>query len=148
MGTFLRYLLSLGMHIAWHKQGKRGSVPPLRMPIGKNKGKTVPLPQIQPWQIMAALWLAGRIWSLYGARFKQKLRTAKHPLAGHLHDLLPDTADAANSAPTAVTPALPARPAPQYHTQPLGGDPAGMNGGSPSSNLPAGSVLTGLRGTG
>lgn len=146
MGTFLRYLISLAMHIAWQRSGKGGSVPPLRMPVGKNKGRTVPLPAIAPWQIMAALWIAQKIWSLYGHVFKEKLRNARHPLAGHLHDLIPDPPmpQGGNSRPATltVTPSSStSRPAPQYHTQPLAGDTAGSGSGP----LPAGSVLSGLR---
>jgi hypothetical protein len=149
VGTFLRYLISLGMHIAWQRAGKGGSVPPLRMPAGKNKGKTVPLPNIAPWQIMAALWLAQKIWSIYGHTFKAKLRDHKHPLAGHLYDLIPDPpgTPGGNTNPATITVApnsSTSRPAPQYHTQPLAGDPA-TNGSGP---LPAGSVLSGLRNAG
>lgn len=161
MGTFLRYLLSLGIQLAWQRSGRGGAIPPIRMPFGRNKGKTMPLPIIGPWQMMAAMWIIQRVWKMYGNQIKDRLSNGDNPLLGHLHDLLPDTPGArpsnastssatassasAQQASTAPTPAP--RPAPQYHTQPLS-TAAQANGAKSTSTapLPSGSVLNGLRG--
>jgi hypothetical protein len=148
VGTFLRYLMAFGVQMAWQKTGKGSATPPMRMPFGKHKGKS--LPMIGPWQMMIALWLGRQIWAIYGDQVKSKLQNATHPVAKHVGGLLPDTGSTpAMPAPAAMptsqappgtgsTPSMP-RPAPQYGTQQL--DPA-QNG---SGDLPPGSILSGLR---
>ena len=172
MGTFLRYLISLGIQLAWQRSGRSGATPPIRMPFGRNKGKSMPLPIIGPWQMMAAMWIIRRIWSMYGHQIKDRLGSTGNPLVGHLRDLLPDTpgapassastpststpssgAQQATAQPTGSQQASPppppaARPAPQYRTQPLS-SAANTNSTSPTDTapLPSGSVLNGRRGT-
>jgi hypothetical protein len=152
MGTFLRYLMAFGMQLAWQKTGKGGATPPMRMPFGKHKGKSLPI--IGPWQMMIALWLGRQIWAIYGNQVKEKLQNASHPVARHVGGLLPDTGSTPAAPPSAASPSSQAAPAagsipgvphsvshapPQYGTQQL--DPA-QNG---SGSLPPGSVLSGLR---
>jgi hypothetical protein len=149
VGTFLRYLMAFGVQLAWQKTGKSGATPPMRMPFGKNKGKSVPLPIIGPWQMMIALWLGRQIWAVYGNQVKEKLQNASHPVARHVGGLLPDSGSTPAASPAVSPPhqaapvagSTPAtsRPAPQYGTQQL--DPA-QNG---SGNLPPGSILSSLR---
>jgi hypothetical protein len=140
VGTLLRYLMAFGVQLAWQKTGKSGATPPMRMPFGKNKGKSVPLPVIGPWQMMIALWLGRQIWAIYGNQIKSKLQNTAHPVAKHVGGLLPDV----GTSPAGSTPGTQSRPAPQYGTRQL--DPAtsdaGQNG---SGNLPPGSILNSLR---
>ena len=148
MGTFLRYLMAYGVQLMWQRSGKSGVTPPMRMPFGKNKNKPAAIPIIGPWQMMIAMWLGRQIWSIYGNQVKTKLRQTNHPIAHHVHDLLPDTGKPTQSTSAQNTPA-PAKPvsaitpaprvAPQYGTQVLGDT---QNG---SGNLPPGSVLSSLR---
>jgi hypothetical protein len=126
------------------------------VPAGRNKGKTLPLPVIAPWQMMAALWIARRIWTMYGGQVKNRLRDVKHPLAGQIHDLLPDTGNAnsgsASTPATAQAPVQPQptssapQPAPQYQTQPLSSVTASNGNSHATTKLPSGSILSGLRG--
>lgn len=168
MGTLIRYLISFGLQLAWQRAGKGGATPPMRMPFGKNRGKTVPLPILGPWQMMVAMWLARRVWDSYGTQIKDKVRNVQHPLAGHINDFLSGTPSGASqntphpspntpnvqqstpaqSTPAATSPAPPAaapRPTPKYGTQRLD-DTAAQSGSTPSSPLPPGSILSGLRG--
>lgn len=153
MGTFLRYLMAYGMQLAWQRSGKSGATPPVRMPFGRNKNKSLPLPIIGPWQMMIAMWLARQVWAIYGNQVKSKLLQTNNPVANHVHNLLPDTGAApsrstpaptpvpAASTPTATPPSTPApRSVPQYGTQVLDDT---QNG---SADLPPGSVLSSLRG--
>ena len=148
MGTFLRYLMAYGMQLVWQRSGKSGATPPMRIPFGKNKNKQLPLPVIGPWQMMIGMWLIRQIWAIYGNQVKSKLNQTNHPIAKHVHNLLPDTGTSANQGASAqVAPAQPVaaqsapapRPTPQYGTQVLTDSPNG------SGNLPAGSVLSSLR---
>ncbi len=150
MGTFLRYLMAFGVQMAWQKTGKGGATPPMRMPFGKKKGQSLPMPIIGPWQMMIALWLGRQIWAVYGNQVKSKLQNAAHPVAKHVGGLLPDTGSTPSVATPMVNPATqppsaaastPSAPraTPQYGTQQL--DPT-QNG---SGDLPPGSVLSGLR---
>lgn len=84
MGAFWRYVMSLALHLAWHKAGKRGPVPPVR--IGKGP---VNLPIIGPWQMMIALWVLRKFWESYGNDVKSRVDRLDHPLARKLNDLIP-----------------------------------------------------------
>lgn len=149
MGTFLRYLLSFAVQLAWQRSGRGGAVPPVRLPLGKNKGKTLPLPIIAPWQIMAVLWLGNKIWARYGDHITQQLDQHKDVLLDRLDRVVLGHSKSSSVTPgslstgaSSITP--PAHPATQYHTQPLDDS---QKGSTPSPNLPAGSVLSSLRGT-
>lgn|GEM_PF-4210838 len=150
MSTFLKYLMAFGVQALMQRTGKHGAVPPMRIPFGKNKGQSVPLPVIGPWQMMIAMWVARQIWTVYGDDVKAKLKRAKHPLVKHVGTLLPTTGKTpvpatATPAPAASTPSptpAAAPPPPQYGTRPLD---TPTNGGSNSGNLPPGSLLNSLR---
>lgn len=152
MSTFLRYLMAFVVQLAWQRTGKHGAIPPMRMPFGKNKGQSVPLPIIGPWQMMIAMWVARQIWTVYGDNVKAKLKHAKHPLVKHVGTLLPDTGKTpapasgkqqTSAAPSpATTPAAASPPPPQYGTRPLD---TSTNGNHDSGNLPPGSLLNSLR---
>jgi len=141
--------MAYGVQLMWQRSGKSGATPPMRLPFGKNKNKPLSLPVLGPWQMMIAMWLGRQIWSIYGDQVKSKLRQTNHPIANHVHDLLPDTGKTSNqstpaaavSASPVTTPSTPApRQTPQYGTQVLTDT---QNG---SGNLPPGSVLSSLRG--
>ena len=157
MATLFRYLMAYAVQLAWQRAGKGGATPPVRMPFGKNKGKSLPMPMLGPWQMMILMWLGRQIWAIYGNQVKSKLRDINHPVTKHIGQILPDTGTAPqpgtpNAASQAGSPpapqassagsAPPARPAAHYGTQVL--DP-NSNG---SGNLPPGSVLNSMRGTG
>jgi hypothetical protein len=146
VGTLLRYLISFGMHLAWHRSGKSGT-PPLRVPFGKGKGG--PLPAIAPWQLMAAMWLAQRIWARYGDDIQHKLDESKDALLDRVDNVVRGGLGTGNApAHKSSTPApniLAPRAAPNYQTQVL--DSGNQSVSTPSSPLPPGSVLSGLRGT-
>ena len=152
MGTFLRYLLSFAVQTAWQRAGSKGAIPPMRMPIGKNKGKLIALPIFGPWQMMIAMWLIRQVWAVYGSQVKARLRSTNHPVANHVGKLLPDPdlgQTAANSPAAGAPSAAPAsagstpapRPAAQYGTQVLSDSDSDDNTGT----LPPGSVLSSLR---
>lgn len=147
MGTLIRYLISFGMQMAWHRSGKSGT-PPLRMPFGKNKG---PLPIFAPWQIMAAMWLGQRIWARYGDDIQQRFEQSKDVVLDRVDNVvrggLKTGNGSVNSASTPASVSAPAAPraTPQYHTQVL--NDTNQSASTPSSPLPPGSVLSGLRGT-
>lgn len=138
MNIFLRYLMSLMAHVAWQRMGRGGPVPPLRIP-GK---RTVNLPAISSWQMMAALWLMKKVWGRYGQNVKSRLMDAPHPWARQAGSLLPDPSTTGATAPTPVAPAptvaaasIPPAPA-NHDTQPL-----------PPQKLAPGSVLSSLHRT-
>ena len=167
MASLFRYLISIFAHIFWQRSGRRGPVPPLRIP-GR---RTTHLPVPSPWQIMAASWVAERLWKNYGPTVKRRLKQSPSPLVYKIGDLLPgpeDTTPASASAPAAPTPmqpapmqlapatSVPTPPAPTasapatphapstrpgYATQPLPQNPA-------DDHLPPGSVLRSLRPSG
>ena len=86
MSTFMRYLISLLVHMTWSRVGKGGPVPPLRVP---RKGP-VNLPVIGPWQVMIAAWLLRKFWERYGREVKAHLMDTNHPAAQGIGSLLPD----------------------------------------------------------
>ena len=138
MNILLRYLMSLVAHLAWQRLGRGGPVPPMRIP-GK---RTVQLPVISTWQMMAALWLMKKIWGRYGQNVKTRLMDAPHPWAKQAGSLLPDPAATGATPTTAAAPVPPAAAgsapaAPVSHdTQPL-----------PQQKLKPGSVLSSLHRT-
>jgi hypothetical protein len=144
VSTLLRYLVSFGVHLAWHRSGRSGAVPPLRLPFGKSKGKHLPLPAIAPWQIMATLWLARKIWTRYGDDIQARLDQSKDALLERVDHLVVGHSKSQNKSTLPPAQQIPTpRPTPNYQTQVL--DDASAT--TPSTNLPAGSVLSGLRGT-
>jgi hypothetical protein len=154
VGNLFRYLLAFAVQIAWQRAGRGGSIPPVRMPVGRGKGKTLPLPIIGPWQMMAAMWLARKIWARYGDDIQRRFDQEKGKVLDRLDHIVVGQSKSGNNpngpASQSTPPAAPqiaapaARPAPNYGTQVL--DDSTSNSNSPS-NLPPGSVLTGLRGT-
>lgn len=161
MPTFLRYMMSLVVHLAWLRAGRGGPVPPVRLP--SKKGKSVNLPVIGTWQMMAAMWLAKKFWERYGHDVKAHLKTNPNDLARRAATYLPDpknppaakklaAAAAATASPTPAptTAPVPApRPAPNLQTQPLSppniAPPTASSNGAPTS-IPSGSLLSKLRG--
>ncbi len=159
MPTFMRYLMSLVVHLAWRRAGRGGPVPPVRLP-GK-KGKAVDLPVIGTWQLMAAMWLVKKFWERYGHDVKAHLKTNTNDLARRAATYLPDPKNppsaknlsaAATASPTpAPAPSfVPApRPAPNLHTQPLSQPniaPATASSNGAPTSAPSGSLLSKLRG--
>ena len=150
MATFIKYLMAFVVQAAWQRTGKHGAIPPMRIPFGKNKGQSVPLPVIGPWQMMIAMWVARQLWIVYGNGVKAKLQNARHPLVKHIGTLLPDSGKnpaTVTPAPAPVastpTPASATTPAPkQYGTRPLDAD---TDNGKDSGNLPPGALLNSLR---
>ncbi len=164
MSTFIRYLMSLVVHLAWRRAGRGGPVPPVRLP-GK-KGKPVDLPVIGTWQLMAAMWLVKKFWERYGHDVKAHLKTNTNDLARRASTFLPDPKNspsaknlsaATTAAPSPASPSpasapsfVPApRSAPNLHTQPL--SPPNIAPATASSNgaptaVPSGSLLSKLRG--
>lgn len=158
MPTFLRYLMSLVVHLAWRRAGRSGPIPPVRLP-GK-KGKHVDLPIIGTWQLMAAMWLAKKVWDRYGHDVKDRLTNHANDLARRAATLLPDPTKpapfnpATSTAATAVMPNVAGpisapRAAPNLQTQVLKPQnptvaPAHQNGAP--NPLPSGSVMSKLRG--
>lgn len=106
MPTFLRYLASLVLHLAWRRAGRGGPVPPIRLPgkAGKN-GKAVDLPVIGTWQLMAAVWLLKQVWNRYGHEVKGRLASHTNDLARRAATFLPDT-----TVPATVPATAPAAP--------------------------------------
>lgn len=166
MSTFFRYLASLMLHLAWRRAGRGGPVPPIRLP-GKSGGKTVNLPVIGTWQLMAAMWLIKQFWNRYGHEVKGHLKNNANDLARRAATFLPDptTPIPATAFPATATSNVPAasisapvpapRPAPNLQTQVLQ-PPSPQNtatqsaanaqqNGAPTS-LPQGSLLSKLRG--
>ena len=159
MSTFMRYMMSLVVHLAWRRAGRGGPIPPVRLP-GK-KGGPVNLPVIGTWQMMAAMWLARKFWERYGHDVKAHLKTNSNDLARRAATYLPDpkTPPAAKTFPASATaspsaPPTPAvvptpRPAPNLQTQPLSSPniapPTASSNGAPTS-APSGSLLSKLRG--
>lgn len=140
MAGIFRFLTSLLAHVFWHRSGRRGPLPPVRLP-GK---RTTHLPVPSPWQIMAASWAAERLWKAYGPTVKQRLKQNQSPMAHKIGDLLPGpekVAPATNAAPNpapAVAPAT-AKKGSDAATQRLPQDAAD------DAPLPSGSVLRSLR---
>ncbi len=174
MSTFLRYLMSLVVHLAWRRTGRGGPVPPIRIP---GKGKHIDLPVIGTWQLMAAVWLMKTLWERYGHDVKGHLKNNANDLARRAASYLPDpSTPPRNMTPATATPSLaptntmipspaarqyptpPApRPAPNLQTQvltpqsaqnaptaPTVAAPAQSNGAP--TPLPHGSLLSKLRG--
>jgi hypothetical protein len=153
VSTFLKYIMAFAVQTLMQRTGRQGAVPPMRIPFGKNKGQSVPLPVIGPWQMMIAMWVARQIWTVYGDNVKSKLKRAKHPLVQHVGTILPDTGKtpapsmakppASASAPSPASTPSATPPAPvQYGTRPLDDS---ANGNNNSGNLPPGSLLNSLR---
>jgi hypothetical protein len=116
---------------------------------------------IAPWQMMVASWVISKLWSTFGHDVKHRLKTARHPAAKRVGDLLPTPTNPPNSSSTSQggqSPASAANHAPQsasqstqphvsppkpnYDTQVLDSDDT-QNANQAS--LPQGSVLSGLR---
>ena len=140
MAALFRFLASLLAHVFWHRSGRRGPLPPLRIP-GK---RTTHLPIPSPWQIMAASWAIERLWKAYGPTVKRRLNENPSPLANKIGDLLPgpeQVAPASNSAPNpATTTAATTTPTKSgATTQLLPQNPPD------DAALPSGSVLRSLR---
>jgi hypothetical protein len=75
MPTFLKYLLSMIVHMMWSRMGK-GPVPPIKLP---RKGP-VNLPIIGPWQVMiGACGLITSSGIRYSRDVKTHLMNAQHP---------------------------------------------------------------------
>lgn len=146
MSTFIKYLMAFVVQAALQRTGKQGAIPPMRIPFGKNKGQSVALPVIGPWQMMIAMWVARQVWVVYGDGVKAKLQNARHPLVKHVGTLLPDAGKksaAATPAPAPQSSAPSTAPAPkQYDTRVLDTD---TNNGKDSGNLPPGTLLNSLR---
>ena len=164
MSTFLRYLMSLVVHLAWRRAGRGGPVPPLRIP---GKGKSIDLPVIGTWQLMAAMWLVKKLWDRYGHDVKGHLKNNANALARRAAAYLPDPASpprglatATPNAPISAAPPVVAVPriAPDLQTQvltpsvspaqsapiaPSVSAPAASNGAP--QTLPHGSLLAKLR---
>jgi len=98
MSTFLRYLVSLAIHMTWSRMGKGGPVPPIRLP---RKGP-VNLPVLGPWQVMVGMWLMNKVWDRYGRELKTHLMNAGHPAARAAGSLLPHPKNGAAGADTAT----------------------------------------------
>lgn len=129
MHAFLRYLIAFVAQLAWQRTGKRGALPPVRIPFGKNKGSAMPLPVIGAWQMMVAMWLIKQVWAVYGGNVKNKLQNAAHPMVSHIGNLLPDSKGKSTLATSPATNA--------GHTSNHTSD----------TSLPAGSLLNSLRKT-
>ncbi len=156
MSTLLKYLMAFAVQTLMQRTGRQGAVPPMRIPFGKNKGQSVPLPIIGPWQMMIAMWVARQVWTVYGESVKTKLKHAKHPLVQHVGAILPDSGKTSHSstaksqinapapaaAPAPATAPAPAPAPPQYGTRPLDTSNGDTNN---SGNLPPGSLLNSLR---
>lgn len=127
MSVFLRYLMAFAVQLTWQRTGKRGALPPVRLPFGKNKGSAMPIPLIGPWQMMIAMWLIRQVWTVYGGQVKSKLKNAAHPMANHIGNLLPDSKSTLATQPIGS----------QHQTQPLAS--------TPSTPLSPGSILNSLR---
>ena len=139
MAALFRFLASLLAHTVWNRTGRRGPLPPMRLP-GK---RTTNLPIPSPWQIMAASWAAERVWKAYGPTVKQRLKQNPSPMAHKISDLLPGPENvmpapsaAPNVAPTAAP--APTRKTSNAATQRLPQD-------ATDAPLPSGSVLRSLR---
>ena len=171
MSTFLRYLMSMVVHLAWRRTGRSGPIPPIRIP---GKSKHIDLPVIGTWQLMAAMWLVKKLWDRYGHDVKGHLKNNANDLARRAASYLPDPSTPRNLAtatpslaPINATIPAPAarqyppppapRPAPNLQTQvltpqssqtpptaPTSPAPAQLNGAP--TPLPHGSLLSKLRG--
>lgn len=119
MSNLLRYLFSFAVHLIWLRSGRSGPVPPLRLPLGKNKGRHLPLPVIAPWQLMIVLWVAKKIWGRYGDDIQQRLDRTKDALLDRADHLLVGHSKAGATQNSSSV--IPPRPTPQYHTQVLPG---------------------------
>lgn len=69
MTSFLRYLISLAAHLTWHRMGRRGPVPPMRLPGGRH----MPLIPIGPWQLLVAAWVLNKLWERQGAQVRGRV---------------------------------------------------------------------------
>lgn len=85
MASMFRFLASLIAHVAWHRSGRRGVLPPMR--LSRKKSSPFPVPSL--WQIMAASWAAERLWKAYGPVVKQRLKDSPSPAVHKIGDLLP-----------------------------------------------------------
>lgn len=143
MAGLFRLLASILAHVFWNRAGRRGPLPPVRLP-GR---RTTHLPVPSPWQIMAATWAAERLWTAYGPTVKQRLKQHPAPVAHKISDLLP--------GPEQVAPVA---PAPQNAPNPAGATvPVNVKKASGAAtqrlpqddtddaSLPSGSVLRSLR---
>lgn len=140
MGSFVRYLASLMLHIAWQRAGNRGGVPPIRL----TKRGPVTLPVIGPWQMMIAMWVLRKLWAAYGDDVKGHMLNSKNKFVNQVATSLPSTPGATTTQNAAPDPDM-AAPAPvysqpstppSYATQPL----------APAAPRP-GSLLSRLRGS-
>ena len=140
MAAPFRFLASLFAHVFWQRSGRRGPLPPLRIP-GK---RTTHLPIPAPWQIMAASWAVERLWKAYGPTVKRRLHENPSPIANKIGGLLPgpeQVAPASNNAPNPATTTAPTTTPTKSGatTQLLPQHPTG------DAALPSGSVLRSLR---
>ncbi len=149
MSVFLRYLASMLLHLMWSRAGKGGPLPPVRLP---GKGP-VNLPVLGPWQMMAAMWLANKIWEKYGRDVKAHLMSTNHPAARGVGSMLPDPKNAAANNTSTHAPASAPASVTAPSVQPAPGAAASTNGAAASHDtqpltgrrLPSGSILSGLR---
>ena len=154
MSVFLRYLLSMMVHMTWMRMGKGGPVPPLKIP---RKGP-VNLPVIGPWQVMIGMWLMNKMWEKYGRDVKTHLADTGSSVAKRVGSLLPDPkntpaaspassnaarATSGSTTPATVSAAAPAAPpiaspapAPSHDTQVLSSAPANPQNSSTRNAAP------------
>jgi hypothetical protein len=147
MGVFVKFLVSMVMHLLWQRVGGKGAIPPVRLP---RSNKPVIIPAVSTWQLMIAMWVLKKFWAQYGGQVKSRLTDTSHPIPKRIGSWLPDTdaashavvnapatpATPASSSSTHVAPSAlgPAQPSPaqpshstaahQYHTQRLDDDTA------------------------
>jgi len=143
MSSLFRFVMSLAVHMAWQRMGKGAPIPRLRTP----KGKTVVLPTLAPWQLMAATWLMNKAWERYGHQVKSRLDNTGNYWVKQAGGLLPTPPSPAPAAATATPPAQPAATPPpvQYDTQVLSSNDPSASPAANNGSLPAGTVLNGLR---
>ena len=119
MNVFLKFVFSLIAHAAWKRIGGGGAVPPIRLPRSK---RVIGVPVLSSWQVMAAMWMAKKLWNRYGGTMKTRLTNAKNPVVRRVGSYVPDaTADTVpatqNVASTATTTIA---PQPSYAPSSLG----------------------------
>ncbi len=143
MAGLFRLLASILAHVFWNRAGRRGPLPPVRLP-GR---RTTHLPVPSPWQIMAATWAAERVWTAYGPTVKQKLKQHPAPMAHKISDLLPGPEQVAPAPPNAQKPVQATTP---VHTikasKPSGAATQRLpQNDTDDATLPSGSVLRSIR---
>ena len=152
MAALFRFLAGLVAHTAWQRAGRRGPLPPVKLP-GR---RTTHLPIPSPWQMMMATWIAERLWQAYGPEVKGRLAQNPSPVAHKINDLLPGPTATVVTTP-AATPPTQVTPSPQA-APPTSPPQAATSTPTPArkyatqrlpqqddDHLPPGSVLQSLR---